>query len=184
MALPRPALLALLGLLLFVAAFMVTRAGQDEEVPPPAPAPNPSAATEGSKPASKPARKAPGRGARKEGQAPARKAGVQNTAGLPPALARALERKRVSVLFFLHRSGQDDRATQQSVRSLRGAYGRRVAVFTDSIKNLSKYRAVVAELGLSQTPSIVIVDRDRRAEVLEGFVDAGSLRQRVADALR
>jgi hypothetical protein len=59
-----------------------------------------------------------------------------------------------------------------------------VAVFIDKLSNLADYRRVVEGLNVSQAPSIVIVDRAKQAQVLEGFIDAGSLRQAVADVAR
>jgi hypothetical protein len=59
-----------------------------------------------------------------------------------------------------------------------------VAVFRDRVDNLADYGPLAAGLGISRAPSVVVVDRDRRARVLEGYLDRGSLRQAVRDALR
>jgi len=87
------------------------------------------------------------------------------------------------MIFFTRRGAADDSATGRSVRAV--SRNRRVAVFRDRIGNLADYRRVVTGLGVSQTPSIVLVRPDnRKAHLIEGFVDEGSLRQAVADALR
>ena len=54
-------------------------------------------------------------------------------------------------------------------------------MFTDPIRRLARYRGLVGALGISQAPAIVIVGRDRRARVVEGYVDGASLAQDVAD---
>jgi hypothetical protein len=43
---------------------------------------------------------------------------------------------------------------------------------------------MLENVGISQIPSTVIVRPGTKAILLQGFVDAGTLRQNVADALR
>jgi len=100
-------------------------------------------------------------------------------AGIPRRVSRALQRKRVVVLFF-RQPGADDDATAAAVSSLRGR--RNVSVFKDGIRRLARYRSIVSGLGISQAPAVVVVSRRREAVLLEGFVDRGSLSQQVADA--
>ncbi len=103
--------------------------------------------------------------------------------GLPLKVAQALAKKQVVVLYF-GGAGADDSLTADSVRTLKASAGHGVAVFMDKLSNLADYRRVVEGLNVSQAPSIVIVDRAKKAKVLEGFIDAGSLRQAVADVTR
>ena len=42
--------------------------------------------------------------------------------------------------------------------------------------------ALARDLGVSQTPSIVIIDRRGKARLIEGYVDSDTLTQAVADA--
>jgi hypothetical protein len=100
--------------------------------------------------------------------------------GMPLSVARALRDRKVVVLFFSGTSSIDDRATGRAVAALRGQRG--VAVFADRIGRLGRYRAVVGDLGISQAPAVVIVDRTRSARVVEGYVDPRTLAQDVADA--
>ena len=103
--------------------------------------------------------------------------------GLPLKVARAFAKKQVVVVYF-GANGSDVALTADSVRSLKASSGHGVAVFMDKLSNLADYRRVVEGLNVSQAPSIVIVDRAQQAKVLEGFIDAGSLRQDVADVAR
>ena len=112
--------------------------------------------------------------------AAARRAGAAATPGLPARMRRALEAKKVVVLFFRQRRGADDTATAAAVRSLRRRRG--VAVFSDGIDDLAKYRRVVSALGITQAPAVVIVDRKGEAELAQGFLDEGTLTQLVVDA--
>ena len=156
-------LLALLGLLLMLAATMALgvdeRLGASKPSVEPAPAPP--------RPASASARPRP-----------------TPPAGLPAPVERALEARRVVVLLLTDPRAADDRATLGSVRALEARPPEGVAVFRDRLERLGRYRELLRDLGVSQIPAVVIVDSDRRARVLEGYVDAGSLRQRVLDARR
>lgn len=193
MALPRPALLGILGALLVAATFMVTHRGSSSNdsttpttVPVHATAPKPAtakhAAAKPVKHAAAPKHAAAKKSAPVKVNPPAgQEAGA--SAGLPLKVARAFAKKQVVVLYFGGK-GADDALTADSVRSLKASAGHGVAVFIDKLSNLADYRRVVEGLDVSQAPSIVIVDRAKKAQVLEGFIDAGSLRQDVADVAR
>lgn len=105
--------------------------------------------------------------------------GAAVPAGVPRRVGHALRHRRTVVLFIGQR-GADDAATAAGVRRLRGL--ERVSVFQDGVGRLARYRAMLAALGVAQTPAVVIVGRDRQAQVIEGFVDAGTLFQLVVDA--
>jgi hypothetical protein len=192
MALPRPALLGILGALLIAATFLVMhRGGSSNSSSPPnttplhATAPKPATAKHA---AAKPAKHAAVKHTAAKKSAPVKvnvPAGQEAGAsvGLPLKVARAFAKKQVVVLYF-GSAGADDSLTADSVRSLKASAGHGVAVFMDKLSNLADYRRVVEGLDVSQAPSIVIVDRDKKAQVLEGFIDTGSLRQDVADVTR
>lgn len=193
MAVPRPILLAVIGVVLLVATFMATRGSSEKtssssapaaKAPAPA-APSPSQAAapaaKPSKTASQPktqsssaqASKTKAHG--KSAKAPARRA----SSASPAAVERALARHRVVVLAFFQ-PGADDRATRSAVQALSR---RHVAtVFTERIGRIGRYRSIVGSLGVNQAPAVVIVDQKRHARVVEGYVDAETLAQEVADA--
>jgi hypothetical protein len=99
--------------------------------------------------------------------------------GLPRRVAAALARRDVVVIAFLSKGG-DDRATREALRAVQGRRG--VTVVVDGIGDVSDYRRVVGGLGINQAPAIAIVRRDGKGELLEGYVDAGTLAQEVVDA--
>jgi hypothetical protein len=191
MALPRPALLGILGAVLILVAFVATHKvgkGSSSVSSNPAPA-------SVSKPKATPAKQAPAKATKPAAKHTAAKqshpvkvnvpAGREAGAsvGLPVTVAKAFAQRRVVVLYF-GGSGADDALTAQSVKALKSSAGRGVAVFMDKLSNLADYRRVVEGLDVSQAPSIVIVDRNKKARLFEGFIDAGSLRQDVADVTR
>jgi hypothetical protein len=189
MAVPRPILLTLLGTVLLAATFFATRGARDRVAEEPAPAPveqaarpSPEAAEksnaqgETSKPRADKAqgnakeRRADGRPAKKRNASPSVAASVK----------RAVAGNRLVVLFFYARRGADDRRVARSVDSLRGRT--KAAVFRDRIGNLGDYGQIATSVGVSRSPSIVIIGKGNRGRLIEGYVDPDTLAQRVADA--
>ncbi len=171
MALSRPFVLVVLGALLAVASFASMRSAADR-----AQADDTAAAPQVVRPA--PGRPAP------TGTTPAPNAKPKPkkpaaVAGVPPKVSKALVNRRTVVLFF-NQPAADDAATAAAVRSTRGMKG--VSVFSAPIAKLSSYRGVISGLGVSQAPTVVIVGKSRKARLIEGFVDAGTLQQQVRDA--
>jgi hypothetical protein len=183
MAVPRPLLLALVGLLLLSATFFATRAsrgGTESTVPSQAATPQkPSAPRSEAKP-HKPARASTSHSAASKDH-PARAVRAHRAASLakPAAVARALSRGKVVVISFFQ-PGADDRASAASVDALRGRH--LAVVFTDRIANVGRYGPLVEKIGIDQAPAIVIVDHHRRARLIQGYVDSETLAQEVSDA--
>lgn len=169
MPVSRPLLIALVAAVLALVAFYATQGARDAssgggdaaEVAPPAP-------------------KA------KHAEAKARQARVEarreaeERRGMPLAVSRALSSRKIVILLFRGSDSADDRAAARAVAGLRGQRG--LAAFSDRIGRLGRYRAVVGDLGISQAPAVVIVDRGRTARVVQGYVDPATLAQDVADA--
>jgi hypothetical protein len=59
-----------------------------------------------------------------------------------------------------------------------------VSVFTAGLKDLETFRPVLAGAGVSQVPAVVVVRAGQTGRLVQGFVDARTLRQTVADARR
>lgn len=181
MALPRPVLIAVLGLALLTAVFLATRnSAQNESVTPP---------TQPVKPA--PAKKAEPK--RAEARQAAPKADKPDVTPRKPKLApdvpaqvqraaNALGKDRVVVFFFSDPGAADDTGTRVAMREIEGMKG--VTVFKAGLEDVGDYRPMLAQLEISQVPATAIVRPGKRAVLLQGFVDAGTLRQNVADARR
>jgi hypothetical protein len=188
MAVPRPLLLALIGVLLVGATFTATRASRDRvqasgneaaQQQPAAPSKPDAKPKRSNEPASKPSTEKAQSSAARRDEATKRARPAHRPLTKPAAVARAIGQHRVVVLAFFQ-PGADDRGTREAVDALRG---RRLAtVFTDKIDNLGRYGPVVGALGIHQAPAVVIVDSKRRAQLIEGYVDPESLAQEVADA--
>jgi hypothetical protein len=189
MAVPRPVLIALLGLAMLVAVFMATRNSQSESVTPPV---NPPQAATPRKSAPAPTDKGNRPEARRttaeKPQPPQAKPAERKPKpadDVPPqvrAAAEALAKNQVVVFFFTKPGAADDTGARVAVRSLEGM--KRVEVFKADIAEVGAYRPMLSQLEISQVPAMAIVRPGRQAVLLQGFVDAGTLRQHVADALR
>jgi hypothetical protein len=205
MAVPRPVLLALLGFALIVSALLATRGigGNETVTAPSTPSSTPRVAqapAQTKKPAATqpaqakrtghahakahhkaPVHKAAPKPASATGKAAVKKLPTGVSAGILPVV-HALAKNQVVVLFFSQSGSADDTLTRSGVQALKGVKG--VAVFNAGIKELPTYRPILANVGVSQVPAVVIIRPGHKAQLLEGFTDQGSLRQAVADALR
>jgi hypothetical protein len=107
--------------------------------------------------------------------------------GLPRDVARALNSQKVVVLFFYEPAASDDQATKTAVKAVRSAARPTargaVTLFQDRVRRISDYRRLVGSLGISQSPAMVVIDRGRKAQLLQGYLDAGTIKQTVRDAL-
>jgi hypothetical protein len=211
MTLPRPVLIALLGVALCAAAFLATRSANDTggavtTTPPvaqPATPANPAAKHAVTPAAGKHANKPQAHKAAPQHKqvqptakpetkqaAPATPAPKPATPAKPvsPEVAKtlpaikALGRGDVVVFFFTHAGPADDTGARYAVNALRGEKG--VSVFKADFKDLETYRPVLAGAGVSQVPAIVVVRAGQKGRLVQGFVDARTLRQTVADARR
>lgn len=201
MAVPRPVLIAILGLALCVTALIAVHGVGTEEdtVAPalpaaPATTAKPTTQSSGTKPSTT-TKDNSGTSAKETGKVeakPVQQAGEQ--VAKPAVKQSAKERtlaavkqdleagEKVVVLFFTRPGAADDTGARSAVRKLRGIDG--VKVYSPNFDDLSEYRPVLAGVGVSQVPSIVIVEPGKKAQLVEGYVDAKSLRQQVQDAAR
>ena len=212
MAVPRPVLLAILGLALCVTALIAVRGlgGEDDAIAP-APIPTtPPAAEKSQKPGARgrartrpnAAKATPATPAKPtQGSAKAKtEAQAKPESGLQPqklskedieklkddarlaTIGKALGQKDVVVLFFSRPGAADDTGAESAIKALKGAKG--VQVFSPRFEDLDNYRPVLAGVGVSQVPAIVIVEPGKKAQLIEGYVDSKSLRQQVEDTRR
>ena len=98
----------------------------------------------------------------------------------PQKAARAVRQGKKVVIFFLNPRGLDDRLVLKSVRTVDRKT--KAVVLTDPVDAVERYGRLVQDLGVSQAPSIVLIDRSGNARLIEGYVDTESLTQAVADA--
>jgi hypothetical protein len=102
---------------------------------------------------------------------------------LPARVQSALDHHKVIVLLFWSRRSSDDRAVRDEVAHLSRHRGR-VLVVMAPVGSVGRYSRITAGVEVSQSPTVLIVDPHRKAEMLTGFVDGANINQAVLAALR
>jgi hypothetical protein len=165
--LPRPVLLGIIGVVAVGGLFFVTKRSSSTESS--VPAPPPAAEAPATNPSTPPAK-------------PESKAGPAGR-GLPAPVKRALDARKVVAILFWNPRAVDDRSVKASVEAV-PRRGGKVAVFSDRVKNLSRYTRISTATSIVTTPSLVIVNRKGEAEVVTGYLDRQTVAQYVKNALR
>jgi hypothetical protein len=94
---------------------------------------------------------------------------------------RAVEQDKEVVVFFRNPRALDDDATAESLSYLK-SHTKKLVVLTDDVQNTRSYGKLLENLGVTQAPAIVFINRRGTASLLEGYVDGPSLAQVIADA--
>lgn len=94
---------------------------------------------------------------------------------------RAVADSRRVVIFFQNPRALDDEAVADSVKSL-DRRTKNLVVLSDDVRNVDLYGKLLENLGVTQAPAIVFINRRGTASLVEGYVDGPSLAQVIADA--
>jgi len=174
MALPRPTLLAVAGALLSLISFTAMRTIGTQSIGDlPVPEVGTQAVAGDPAPASKNSAKDPK-------PAPPPEPRVDD---VPRPVSAALADGKVVVVLFTEKRAADDQATASHFAAL-SQLGGGVRTFRAAISQIGRYAGIVAKLGVSQAPAVVIVRPDLRAvPPIEGYVETQYLIQRVKDQL-
>lgn len=106
-----------------------------------------------------------------------------DTSGLPVRVQKALDDKKILVLFFYNLRSADDRAVLRAVKRVDRWQGE-VVVQAANVRSIARYSKITQGADVQQTPSVVVVDRNAKAVRLDGYVDTRSIDQAVVDAMR
>ncbi len=187
MPVSRPVVLALAGAILALAAFFATSGARNSDSGGTAVAPQ----AESARPVERAGSKSPAGQETKAEPASSRSANAESRSSdptseptqaepaLPPAVERAVAGKRTVVLFFRQRGSP----TTTPSRAPWPAFV--VATWPSSpppSRVSTDYAAITTSIVISQAPAVVIVGRNNKARLIEGFVDEETLAQEVADA--
>jgi hypothetical protein len=121
-------------------------------------------------------------------QAPVAKVPADALAALPKDVAAALSARKLLVLGVISDEASkarpladDDRYVRRALRKVNRYHGK-VFVKPVGINSLSTYGALVNDLNVTQTPSIVVIDRDLKGTLITGYADHVAIDQAIADA--
>jgi hypothetical protein len=130
--------------------------------------------------AAKPAAPAKAAAAGKPGKV---KAAAAAESGLPLRVLKGIADRKVIALLFWSPKSFDDQEVRRALRGIDRHDGKVMAHATH-IKRIASYEQITRGANVEQSPTIVIIDRDRTVQTLVGFVDRTTIDQAVADALR
>jgi hypothetical protein len=179
-------LVAIVGAAAVLALLFATRQGKESSSPAtpaptkaPAPAKAPASTKSGTH--AQPSTEKPNRSG---GSSSATKPSSSGKTTLPAPVKRALDAHKIVVILFWNPRGADDRSVKGAVDSV-SRHGGAVAKFTDTLGNLSRYTRVTGENApVTQTPTVVVVDRHGKGRFSTGLQDSATVDQLVVDALK
>lgn len=111
-------------------------------------------------------------------------------AKLPKDVAKAIKARKTLVLGVFTDDATDYRPMADDDRYVRNAlkktnrYRGEVFAKNISVADLVDYAPLVNDLGVKQSPAVVVIDRDLKGTVLTGYVDRIAINQAIADARR
>ena len=103
--------------------------------------------------------------------------------GLPVRVLRALGDRKVVVLLFWSPKAADDKVVRKALSGIDRHKGKVLAHATN-VKRIASYGQITRGAEVEQSPTVVVVDRNRKVETLVGYVDRVTIDQAVTDALR
>ena len=98
-------------------------------------------------------------------------------------MLRALGDRKVVVLLFWSPKAAEDKAVRKALTDVDRHKGKVLAHATH-VKRIAAYGQITRGADVEQSPTVVIVDRNRKVETLVGYVDRVTIDQAVTDALR
>ena len=114
--------------------------------------------------------------------APAKAKTAEDAGGLPLRVLHAIADRKVVVLLFWQPKSADDRMVRKALSGIDRHHGRVVAQAAH-INRIAAYQQITRGANVEQSPTIVVVDRDRKVQTLVGYVDRMTIDQAVTDAL-
>jgi hypothetical protein len=103
--------------------------------------------------------------------------------GLPLRVLRGIADRKVVVLLFWTPKAAEDVAVRKALANIDRHKGKVLAHATH-LKRIASYGQITRGANVEQSPTIVVVDRNRKVETLVGYVDRVTIEQAVTDALR
>jgi hypothetical protein len=186
-----PMRILLIGAAVFLAAWftVLKPGGAEEEIPPVTPA-NTTQTTTGSASAAATATPTPDAGAGANTVVAATAIPADVYAKLPKDIGKALKAGKTVVLgVFTDRAtaarpmADDDRYVRNALEKT-NRYKGQVFAKNVGVEDLVDYAPLVNDLKVTQTPSVVVIDRNLKGTVLTGYVDRIAINQAIADARR
>ena len=103
--------------------------------------------------------------------------------GLPLRVLHALGDRKVVVILFWQPRAAEDKAVRKALAGI-DRHHNKVLAHATHIKRVASYQQITRGAEVEQSPTVVVIDRNRQVTSLVGYVDRQTIDQAVTDALR
>ena len=121
--------------------------------------------------------------AAKPAEKPAKPAGATPLERRVNAVLADLDARKVVVLLFWDRNGTDDQEVRRAVSRVDRRAGT-VAVHTAALSDLAGYEPITAGVPIVGTPTVLVIDRNRKALAISGLTVTREIDQKVTKAFK
>jgi hypothetical protein len=116
---------------------------------------------------------------------PAAKPAVKHTVSpqqRQTVIANGLNHHKVLAILFFNPAAADDRAVKHELDEI-PARGGKVVKLAVPLSELTRYPVITNQVQVTESPTLVLIDGQRKADLLTGYLDQLELSQRVSDAV-
>lgn len=99
------------------------------------------------------------------------------------SLLAGLGKGRAAVVLFYNPKGADDRAVRDALKSVDRHKGK-VAVRAVPIDAVATYKAITADVAVTQAPTLLVIGSDKKAHQMTGLTDTRGIDQLVGNVLK
>jgi hypothetical protein len=97
-------------------------------------------------------------------------------------IQNALTQHKVLAILFFNPAAADDQAVKHELDAVPN-HGDKVVKLAVPLSELTRYPVITTQVQVTESPTLVLISANRKANVLTGFADQFELAQRVADTL-
>ena len=97
-------------------------------------------------------------------------------------IANGLNHHKVLAILFFNPAAADDRAVKHELDEI-PARGGKVVKLAVPLSELTRYPVITNQVQVTESPTLVLIDGQRKADLLTGYLDQLELSQRVSDAV-
>jgi len=116
---------------------------------------------------------------------PAAKPAVKHTVSAQQrqtVIENGLNHHKVLAILFFNPAAADDRAVKHELDEI-PARGGKVVKLAVPLSELTRYPVITNQVQVTESPTLVLIDGQRKADLLTGYLDQFELSQRVSDAV-
>ena len=97
-------------------------------------------------------------------------------------IEKGLNHHKVLAILFFNPAAADDRAVKHELDEI-PARGGKVVKLAVPLSELTRYPVITNQVQVTESPTLVLIDGQRKADLLTGYLDQLELSQRVSDAV-